>query len=271
MTLHRNFLIVVIAIFSASLTIAEELRSCETGNWAESVRYPFGFSNSSLIKLNCSKNGEIQIGRFQVQNITERSILIKLPTECNISINSISELSSPNYKPTLRNSLLLNCTEQPLPCGVMANLSLNQPTDCGFKSNNLSCFTRTEQNGFLPPLNKCHSLLSSVFVNFTSKSTSSFEVEFGVIELEWWLSPLPSVRCSKNANRANITSLTENLGFRCQCIEGFEGNAYGDVGGGCRKGKSLSQLGGYIQFILFKIVIKYELFEYSTHWVAVYF
>nr|WRQ20297.1 wall-associated receptor kinase-like 14 [Citrullus colocynthis] len=235
MTLHRNFLIVVIAIFSASLTIAEELRSCETGNWAESVRYPFGFSNSSLIKLNCSKNGEIQIGRFQVQNITERSILIKLPTECNISINSISELSSPNYKPTLRNSLLLNCTEQPLPCGVMANFSLNQPTDCGFKSNNLSCFTRTEQNGFLPPLNKCHSLLSSVFVNFTSKSTSSFEVEFGVIELEWWLSPLPSVRCSKNANRANITSLTENLGFRCQCIEGFEGNAYGDVRGGCRK------------------------------------
>ena len=253
MTLHRSFLIVIIAIFSASLTIAGELTSCETGNSAEFVRHPFGFSNSSPIKLNCSKNGEVQIGRFQVQNITERSILIKLPEVCNISINSMSELFGQNYKPTLRNSLLLNCTEQPISCGVMANFSQNQMKNCGFKSNNFTCFTKTERKGFLPSLNKCQSLLSSVFVNFTSQSTSSFELQFGVIELEWWLSPVPSMRCSKNANRKNITSFADLLGFRCQCIEGFEGNAYDDVGHGCRKGKSLSQLGGYIQLILLNI------------------
>uniref|UniRef100_A0A0A0KI39 Protein kinase domain-containing protein n=1 Tax=Cucumis sativus TaxID=3659 RepID=A0A0A0KI39_CUCSA len=235
MTLHRNCLIVVITIFSAFLTIAEGLTSCETGNSAQFVRHPFGFTDVKPIKLGCSKNGEIQIGRFQVQNINERSIIIKLPTGCNIPINSLSELSSKNYKPTLRNSLFLNCTEQPLPCGVMGNFTLNQPTDCGLKSNNMSCFTKTEQNGFLPPLNKCHSLLSSVFVNFTSNSTTQFEVEFGVIELEWWVSPSSVAQCSKNANRENITSSTENLGFRCQCEEGFEGNAYDNDGGGCRR------------------------------------
>ncbi|XP_022949817.1 wall-associated receptor kinase-like 14 [Cucurbita moschata] len=246
MTLHRNLLIVIIAIFSASLTIAGELTSCETGNSAEFVQHPFGFSNSSPIKLNCSKNGEVQIGRFQVQNITERSILIKLPEECNISINSMSELFGQNYKPTLRNSLLLNCTEQPISCGVMANFSQNQKKNCGFKSNNFTCFTKTERKGFLPSLNKCQSLLSSVFVNFTSQSTSSFELQFGVIELEWWLSPVPSMRCSKNANRKNITSFADLLGFRCQCIEGFEGNAYDDVGHGCRKVSHKCNLSTYI-------------------------
>lgn len=238
MTLHRSFLIVIIAIFSASLTIAEKLTSCETGNSAEFVRHPFGFSSSSPIKLNCSKNGETQIGTFQVRNITERSILIKLPAECSISINSISELYGKNYMPTRRNSLILNCTEQPIPCQIPANLSQHLP-NCSFKSNNLSCFTKTEQNGFLPSLNKCQSLFSSLFVNSTSKSASllEFEVELGVIELEWWLPPLASVRCSTNAKRTNITS-SGLLGFRCQCIEGFEGNAYDDADNGCRKGKS---------------------------------
>lgn len=239
MTSHRIFLIVIIAILSASITIAEKLTSCETGNSA-SFPHPFGFSNSSQIKLNCSENGETRIGKFQVQNITERSILIKLPAECNISINSISELFGPNYRPTLRNSLLLNCTKQPLRCGIFANFSQNQPENCGFKNNSFSCFTQTKQNGFLPNLNQCQSLLSSVFVNYTSKSASllGLELEFGIIELEWWLSPSASVKCSRNANPANVTDLTdqEPLGFRCQCIEGFEGNAYNDVGHGCRKG-----------------------------------
>ena len=240
MTLHRYFVIVIIAILSDSLTIAEELTPCETGNSAEFVHHPFGFANKSEIKLNCSENGEIQIGRFQVQNITERSILIKLPSECNISIDSISELFGKNYRPTLRNSLLLNCTERPIPCGVIANFDQNQPQNCGFNSSNLSCFTEPKQNGFMPALDKCQSLLYSVFVNSSSESIS--EIEFGVIELEWWLSPLASGGCAKNANPTDITNSTGLLGFRCQCTKGYEGNAYAGVGHGCRKGKSSRQL-----------------------------
>lgn len=244
MTLHQKCLIVIIAIFSASSTIAENLTSCKTGDSAKFVRYAFGFSESSPIRLSCSENGEIQIGGFQVQNITERSILVKLPAVCNFSV-SVSELFGGNYWPTNRNSLLLNCTQQRIPCAILANFSQILPENCGIRRSNPSCFTKTNETGFLPRLeDKCQFLWSSAFVDSTSNQTAS--LQFQVIELEWWLSVASndSAKCSKNADPEFINAPRNHQGFRCRCKEGFEGNGYDGVG--CRKGESLSQLGGYI-------------------------
>ncbi|KAM2134721.1 hypothetical protein ACFX1R_004705 [Malus domestica] len=47
------------------------IHTCGSGKSAKTVRYPFGFSPGCQIRLNCSENNKITLGKFRVQNVTQ--------------------------------------------------------------------------------------------------------------------------------------------------------------------------------------------------------
>jgi hypothetical protein len=56
----------------------------------------------------------------------------------------------------------------------------------------------------------------------------------GALDLEWWV-PGPC-RCSPHANCTAVATPTGKQGFRCDCLEGLEGDGFAD-GAGCRRGQ----------------------------------
>ncbi|KAM1113065.1 hypothetical protein ACFX13_046713 [Malus domestica] len=83
------------------------IHTCGSGKSAKTVRYPFGFSPGCQIRLNCSENNEITLGKFRVQNVTPNAVFVNLPARCNRRFESVIGL----FGPTWNNSLLLqNCS-----------------------------------------------------------------------------------------------------------------------------------------------------------------
>jgi hypothetical protein len=238
----------IVTIFTVYPTRAENSTRpevpghCETscGN-NEPVQYPFGFSTSCPIQLNCSKS-EIRIGEFPVRNVTSDSIFLDFPPMCNRTIQSILPLFGKNFAPTWRNNLLLhNCTAQQNDCVVPAVRDRFNLSSCHRRSDNISCFAAEGGGrvGFLGYENvnatKCQLLLSSIVVDL-SQDKSAVSLMLHRVELGWWLNG--QCQCSDDSECVHVNNTDGNQRFRCQCNGGFRGDGFAGSGAeGCRKGE----------------------------------
>lgn len=233
---------IVVAILPSPTTAHNSvdcIRRCGIGSSSKQVNYPFGFSPSCPIHLNCTKDtGEIRIDIFQVLNITRSSIFINLPTMCNRSISSIKPLFGSNYSPNRTNGLILqNCKtplkgyfeETRLPKTKFKNCTRNR------KGNSVSFFSldkgRIDVINY-EDLNKtlCKYILSSVAM------VDGNSLRFEAMQLVWWLKD-HSHTCHPNAITEYVVPSDGTRGIRCQCSSGFEGDGFKN-GTGCKSGKS---------------------------------
>ncbi|XP_015890096.1 wall-associated receptor kinase-like 14 isoform X2 [Ziziphus jujuba] len=253
MILQQTALALIILVFMASSTStatteAKYSNNCTQfcGKSAKRVLYPFGFGGGCEIPLNCSKNGDVRIGEFQVQNITSRSIFINLPADCNRPSHSIFKLfNQKNYGISVQNGLLLQkCGSNSSLGGCVVTSFVEQRfglKGCGNSSqNDTRCFTPNEPNGDdkfeilsdkdskVLHNSNCSVLFSSV--NFNS-TTSSVSLQFEKLELRWWLSYHD---CDPNASTENVSLHGGQSGFRCLCNDGFQGDGY-RAGSGCHR------------------------------------
>ncbi|XP_062154482.1 wall-associated receptor kinase-like 14 isoform X2 [Alnus glutinosa] len=203
------------------------------------VQFPFGFSASCPIRLNCN-NSKIRIGEFPVLNVTSDSIFLDFPQMCNRTIQSISPLFGNNFAPTRRNNLLLhNCTTQQNDCVVPAVRDRFNWSSCDGPSDNISCFPAKlgERVGFLGYKNvtatKCQLLLSSIVVD-SSQDKSAVSLMLQRVELGWWLDG--QCQCSDDSECVKVTKSDGKQGFRCHCNSGYRGDGFKGSGAeGCRK------------------------------------
>lgn len=217
------------------------------GSKGKTVPYPFGFSGSCPILLNCS-GFEIHLGKLPVSSTTPKSIFLNLSAECHRPIKTIEPLfTHPNYLPTVNNSLLLqncttNTTTQNDSCVLSPGLFRDQfsPQECNSSSDSISCFSKQKSRGTTPFLRfvdvnatNCTLLFSSMLVN-----SSALSLQFQTLELAWWLSG--SCR-NDNTTICSTNSICEDVdgakGFRCSCEDGFRGDGYRQ-GQGCQKSES---------------------------------
>jgi hypothetical protein len=234
----------IITIFTVYPTRAESStdRSCGAN---KTVQYPFGFSDSFPIKLECSNNNEIRIGDFGVQKVTSDSIFVDIPSTCNRKIESISSLFGKNFAPTRRNRLLLgDCTTHKNDCNFVLRDHFHLPS-CDSESHNISCFAEEGGNGresmdFLSNLNasavQCKFLFSSIVLD---ESAVPPTLTLQRVELGWWIDGL--CNCSNDSDCVRVNKTDRSRGFRCQCKDGFHGDGY-PGGEGCRKGEPTSRL-----------------------------
>jgi len=238
----------IITILTVYPTRAENTTRPEVSGHCETscgdnkpVQYPFGFSASCPIRLNCS-NSEIRIGEFPVLNVTSDSILLDFPPMCNRTIQSILPLFGKNFAPTWRNNLLLHyCTTQQNDCVVPAVRERLNLSSCDRRSDNISCFPAEfeERVGFLGYKNvsatKCQRLSSSIVVD-SSRDKSAVSLMLHRVELGWWLNG--QCQCSDDSECVHVNNTDGNQRFRCQCNGGFRGDGFAGSGAeGCRKGE----------------------------------
>lgn len=250
-----SIFIIVFPIPTSAQSKAACNSSCGAGGKTVTVQYPFGFSASCPIRLNCTSNSEIQLKglSLQVSSITSQSIFLNLLDDCGRSIESIKPLfNHTNYSPTVQNSLLLqNCTPTTtLNSGCVLSPSLFRgqlnPKKCDSRSDNISCFSKQQDREKTPFLSftdvnatKCKFLFSSMLVN-----TSALSLQFQTLELGWWLSGFCGTNkmnpnCSMNSICKNVTTGGNRsvIGFRCSCEDGFRGDGYLH-GQGCHKAEN---------------------------------
>ncbi|CBI38365.3 unnamed protein product, partial [Vitis vinifera] len=224
-------------ICTVTLVSAIKNDSCGTGKSAKRVHYPFGFSSDSPIKLNCSKEGEIEIQNFKVQNVTTDSIIINLPAQCQREIQKIEPLFGKNYALSSKNSLLFqNCSSSSSGCVIPTSVfnGQNKLNNCNGKSdNNISCFPLDSESEFMSFANVtgtgCKFLLLSMAVEW--RNNSAVSLELGTAQLGWWLDH--PCHCAPNAKHTNLT-VPGGFGCRCSCKEGFDGDGFKD-GDGCQE------------------------------------
>lgn len=250
-------LLVVYPTASENSTGAGNLGPCKKSCGAnQPLQYPFGFSSSCPIRLECKKNSGIQIGEFLVLNITSSSIIVDLPAECNRFINSTKPLFGTHYAPTWNNSLLLrSCTSQLNACTVPTSFVRNliDVKTCNSKSDNISCFTKESEGEEIMSyknvtLRNCTSLFSSILLH--SEGTESLvSLQFQRLELGWWLEG--KCDCSNDSICTPVPIPDRKMGgFRCKCRDGFSGDGFSS-GDGCQKGESTR----LVLFILFNYLL----------------
>ncbi|XP_047315565.1 wall-associated receptor kinase-like 14 [Impatiens glandulifera] len=227
------------------------IRTC--GN--TSLSYPFGFSNSCPISLNCSAaagdgngDGTITIGEFQVQNVTSDSILVRIPMNCSRSNSDIYTLIGNNYAIDRQNVLLFeDCNSPPEKClipEIMSENNTNFQSNCIQNFSNINCYTFDNgTSGFISKEDfqrpDCRILITSVAVdipntsNFTTSSPVS--LRFQSLKLGWWVTG--NCNCSENATCFKVITGKED-GYRCRCLDGFEGDGFAGGGVPCRKVKN---------------------------------
>ncbi|KAJ6679229.1 WALL-ASSOCIATED RECEPTOR KINASE-LIKE 14 [Salix purpurea] len=230
--------ILFLAIFFVSLIGGHESIkfSCNRTCGAKHLPYPFGFSASCDIHLNCSQNGDMLINEFPVQIVGQDTIKINLEPKCDRPIEALRSLSTKNYAPKSTNAILLNnCTSGFSPCNI-PSISVRTHFESLNCSNNssLSCFSRADSaNGFfdynMANISQCKYLLSSISAESFAGSAVSLEIQ--IMELRWWLQG--DCRCSEDAICTRVES-PAGSGFRCHCRDGLAGDGY-LAGVGCRK------------------------------------
>lgn len=231
----------IIPIFITAHSSSKCHQTCGHNNTAKRRLFPFiGTSSDCLIRLNCSKNGDLTVGdEFPVQNIGAETLLIKLEKGCNRRIESMDHLFNSNYAPTTRNGFLLrHCKSAASKCPIpttKVNTHFDS-TDCGPDNSSIACYAEESENGFLSFANvsarNCLYLFSSILVDTFNESSVVLDV--GIVQLGWWL--LGECNCHREAKCTNIQPVSGQRGFRCKCREGFHGDGY-QAGEGCRKGK----------------------------------
>ncbi|GER25107.1 kinase [Striga asiatica] len=209
------------------------------------VPYPFGFTDGCSIKLDCSAAGDIRISDFRVRNLTADRILVDLPADCGRPIGDLRRLFGGNFSPTWRNGLLLgNCTvpSNDCPVGLVTRRIGRRDCDWGPGNANISCYwggISENASDFLDlgKIGGCGVLFSSVAVDLGESvsgvgDTSSIALDLWRVELGWWVNGTCD-GCHRNANCTAVRG-TGEVGFRCDCNEGFAGDGF-SAGEGCRR------------------------------------
>lgn len=241
----QNSTQLTIIIFTILITTTIEADNndtvCNKRCGKESVQYPFGFSQSCLIKLDCTESsGEIKVGGFKVQNITENGVVLEIGVTCDRSIDSLKPLFGQNYALSYQNSLLLqNCTKRQDACLIKTStfLSSTKRESCSPKSDNISCLPLSN-NGVKRVLtyeSVNFTGCRNVFSSFVIGSGQPVSLEFERVQLDWWVNG--NCDCAKNAKCENFSTVESGKGFRCQCTDGFIGDGF-KHGRGCRSGES---------------------------------
>ncbi|XP_068343213.1 wall-associated receptor kinase-like 14 isoform X2 [Pyrus communis] len=248
--LHRKSLtlitVVTVLILSTSTSaIAKAQNSscrmltCGSGKSAKTVRYPFGFSPSCKIPLNCSKNNEITLGEFRVQKVTPNAIFVNLPASCNRRFKSVIGLFGPNFGPTRNNSLLLqNCSAPQNGCLIPADFVRKEFNleSCKSSADNISCLSQPHNQSEVMRFEDltrtgCKDLFGSI--SFRSDGESPLSLEFETVELGWWVEGPCNCHPNATCTRVKLGERTPG-GYRCRCVDGFDGDGFND-GSGCRR------------------------------------
>uniref|UniRef100_A0A2P2MSN7 Wall-associated receptor kinase galacturonan-binding domain-containing protein n=1 Tax=Rhizophora mucronata TaxID=61149 RepID=A0A2P2MSN7_RHIMU len=249
-------ILVVASSTRAAHSLKNCLQFCGTGKSAKRVPYPFGFGGDCPIRLNCTHGGDIQIGGFQVQNITANGVLINLEAECNRPVEQMKSLFSKHYALAWQNSLLLRNCSKPLDGCFISRSSLKAQlnlSSCGSGSDNLTCYSREDLGiDVLSYENvsktQCKFVYSSLAIGPVSPVVS---LQLQRAELEWWLDGdcNSSKGCDKNAECKQVRLGDGKVGFRCSCNDSFVGDGFA-AGEGCRRGKSTRRSLPLLGFII---------------------
>ncbi|XP_047310729.1 wall-associated receptor kinase-like 14 [Impatiens glandulifera] len=236
----RNLILVVSVVFylfkaeGSDSSCNKTTRTCGS----TSLSYPFGFSPSCPITLNCSADGSTKIGDFVVQNVTSDGfILVNLPDICNRSISDIAPLFGANFAVNYLNYFILqDCKSNSKNC-IEKNFMYQRfnVLNCSEQNVNSSCYSIDQRLMSKDNLSKtgCKFLSNSVAVDSSNQSvswqSSQVSFRFQMIKLEWWLQG-NCTNCSANSSCSSVNG----VGVRCQCVEGFVGDGFAG-GEGCRK------------------------------------
>lgn len=229
----------ILILLWASTTAAACNQTC--GGWT--LPFPFGFSSSCHIKLNCTSNGTVLAANFPVLSITADAILVNLPASCSRPVEALRHLFTRNFAPSFLNAVLLqNCSGYRSPCfipttTVMASFEL---LDCGRRNDNISCYSETDNKTLFMDYDKvlrsgCRSLFSAISVESLDMSPS-VSLEVRIVRLGWWIQG--NCGCSKHAKCIGVSPPLEGKpkAYRCRCVEGFVGDGFSG-GVGCRRGR----------------------------------
>ncbi|KAL1309509.1 hypothetical protein HN51_052199 [Arachis hypogaea] len=243
-TKHTILILLVLCCLFLSLSTAQvNYRTCnQTCGSSKPYPYPFGFSSDCGIRLNCTTDGGILIGKFPVQEVTTDSIIVGIKAQCNRPFYTFHELFSHKYAPTSGNVIFVqNCSKTASSCTVpeaMVREYFDYSEDCR-EGSSLSCYF--ENNSTNKFLNKsildgygCGNFMSSICSeNLRNNSGAPVSLEVATIQLGWWLQG--ACQCSSDANCTEIESPVDRKpGFRCTCKEGFVGDGF-LAGTGCTK------------------------------------
>nr|CAB3501527.1 unnamed protein product [Digitaria exilis] len=261
-TLLLRLLPWVLLLRAAAAAAAAGNGSCARSCGNLTVQYPFGFSPGCEIPLACDQaNGTAWLGAerellgLRVSNVTARSLFLALIPDCSRRLNaSVDALFTDNYAPGWQNALLVSSCSHAAPtnsCSIqpanyLNSSSLRDESHCfhGSTVENFSCLTQplapTSGNRFLNRAelralgSECAGLVSAA--SYWDTPAPAPALLLGTMELEWWM-PGPC-RCSPHANCTQVTtpdaSKEQADAFRCECLEGFEGDGFVD-GTGCRR------------------------------------
>ncbi|RYR41440.1 hypothetical protein Ahy_A08g037831 isoform B [Arachis hypogaea] len=241
---HTILILLVLCFLFLSLSTAQvNYRTCnQTCGSSKPYPYPFGFSSDCGIRLNCTTDGGIFIGKFPVQEVTTDSIIVGIKAQCNRPFYTFHELFSHKYAPTSGNVIFVqNCSKTASSCTVpeaMVREYFDYSEDCR-EGSSLSCYF--ENNSTNKFLNKsildgygCGNFMSSICSeNLRNNSGATVSLEVATIQLGWWLQG--ACQCSSDANCTEIESPVDRKpGFRCTCKEGFVGDGF-LAGTGCTR------------------------------------
>ncbi|ESQ46285.1 hypothetical protein EUTSA_v10000066mg [Eutrema salsugineum] len=229
------------SIFRVSCSPFNSTDPCDgkCGRWI--LPYPFGFSNGCPIKFDCSTTDVAQIGVFPVQNVTDESIFVGVPHNCNRSIEAMNPLFGEHYAPTSENSFLMeDCKNTTDGCSIKQTYLERQLKlkSCD-RQGNVSCFS-TDANSTamffrMNDLRKssCKLLFSSIAFESVGEN-AGIALEFERVRLGWWLKGgCENSTCSANASCKGVETPDGAAGHRCSCPEGYHGDGF--IKSPCRK------------------------------------
>jgi hypothetical protein len=198
------------------------------------LSYPFGFSLGCPIQFNCSAAGQgAKIGEFPVQNVTENSILVGVPTNCTRKIEDMTPLFGKQFTPSSENSFLMeNCVNPTNGCSINQRFLDKQLKSCE-STGNISCFpsdTSSKSSEFLSMKELTNSSCRLLYTSIALESVGvnvGIAVEFERVRLGWWLmGGCENGTCVVNANCTDVYTPDGYAGHRCSCLEGYHGDGY---------------------------------------------
>ncbi|XP_076922282.1 wall-associated receptor kinase-like 14 [Bidens hawaiensis] len=267
--IHISFVILIIIITSPSSTSAQANCTRVCPGRANAVPYPFGFSDSCEIQLDCSAAGDIRIGGYSVQNITKDQILIILPAKCDRLYEEVGVFGTQNYAMSSRNGLLLEkCSSTLNDCAMSTSLFQNsfslQQCDTGINITRISN-TNTDRITIIG-INNTDSFNNTSITNSTNSSSngnnnstvdnstiSCYSEDVSNNEELMNLTSLEQANCqilfssiNVDMNGSILTSMPPQLEFRSLELSWWvRGNCSCDQNASCRNVTKANQTIGY--------------------------
>ncbi|CAH2061364.1 unnamed protein product [Thlaspi arvense] len=245
---HKLNLILVVIVIGGSICRVSSSPSNFTcngrcGGWI--LPYPFGFTGDCPIRFSCSAAEQAMIGSFLVENVTEDSIVVGVPHDCNRSVEAMDPLFHELYAPTSENSFLMeNCTKATDGCSIKQKFLETQLKlkSCDPKGN-ISCFSADTNSSSINSAkyfrmndlrrSSCKFLFSSIAFESVGEH-AGIALEFERVRLGWWRKGgCGNSTCSANTICTSVSTPDGNAGHRCSCLEGYDGDGY--IKSPCRK------------------------------------